>query len=455
MSRKVTSIANSNASKQLTYYHKNKEKINQQRREKYRLSKLARKQQINLKFKSKSQNTEIKPNNDIEVNVNKNAVKHKKKKTHFQPVKDNNIEILSLEDLINLVSACNEVNPEITKKVLSLPVKTTYQTGKTKRIRPNFKLGTIIRTVLARKWLWFNEIIPAMDKTSKEFLDYKLNNLFNRHEDKEHQQEQTIKRRTLRRYMQKLTDLHWVVRSGNGQFTSYWINPFLLALFEMAKDSVNLCEYASLGLDFFDMLNLPLINILKSKKNLKDVVISFYSFRKDGTYDMFVKEWFRGALLLNFIFEDGAEELTMLPVNLHGHQVYNGLDQKGKQKYRLFEHNCVPVKWQVFDIDKASYFSKQGAKERVNIHFDNSFSLLVDKDNYGKSTPYYRNWITDWEHSAKKFDGCEYLEFNDFSLVEELFKARFVKQKRKQELIEELGLKVQLKGGRGNKKRKK
>ena len=321
MNRKVTNSANSNISKQLRHYYKNKEKINQQRRQKYKLSRLAIKQQTNPKFKSELENKQIKPsNNKIELINNEKPIELNTNTIEVNPVNNKNIEILSLEDLINLVSACNEVNPEITQKIISLPVKTTYQTSKTKRIRPNFRLGAIIRTVLERKWLYFNEIIPAIDKTSKEFFDYKFNNLFNRYYDKEHQQEQPIKRRTLRRYMQKLTDLHWVVRSGKGQFTSYWINPFLLALFEMAKDSVNLCEYASLGLDFFDMLNLPLINILKLKKNLKDVAISFYNFRKDGTFSMFVKEWFRGALLLNFTFEDGTEELTILPVNLHGHQ---------------------------------------------------------------------------------------------------------------------------------------
>ena len=389
------------------------------------------------------------------MNVNKNSVKHEKKKTHLQPIKDNNIEILSLEDLINLVSVGNEINSEIIKKALYPPVKTTYETSKTKKIRPNFVLGAIIRTILERTWLYFSEITPAMGKTSKEIIEYHLNRWMERIEGKESEQERIVKNRTLRRYMQKLTDLHWVIRVGKGQLASYWINPFLLAISEMANDSINLCDYARFGIDFFDLLNLPLLNILKSKKRLNAVSLSFFSFRKHGTFSMFVKEWFRGALFLTFTFEDRTEELTILPVNLHGHQVYNGLDEKGKRKYRLYEHNCVPIKWQIFDINKASYFSKQGVNERVNIHFDNSFSLLVDKDNYGKSTPYYRNWIKDWEHSAKKFDGYEYLEFNDFSLVEELFKARFVKQKRKQELIEELGLKVQLKGGRGNKKRKK
>ena len=100
----------------------------------------------------------------------------KKDKTdaHLQPVNDKNIEILSLEDLINLVLVCKEVNLEISKKLLSLPIKTTYQQSKTKRIRPNFILGAIIRTILVRKWLYFNEIMPAIGKTSKEIVEYHL-----------------------------------------------------------------------------------------------------------------------------------------------------------------------------------------------------------------------------------------------------------------------------------------
>ena len=392
------------------------------------------------------------PHNNIETNFNVNVVCSAKKNTNFQPVIDEKIEILSIEDLINLVIVCKRVDTEISHKALLFLVKTIYQTSKTKKIRPNIILGTIVRTILERKWLYFNELVPAIGKSSKEMIQHLINELINKYQDKK-QKQQFIKTRTLRRYMQKLTDLHWVVRIGKGQLASYWINPFLLALYEMAKDSANLCVYADFGIDFFDLLNLPLLNILNSKKTLKDVSVSFYSFRKDGTFNMFVKEWFRGALFLNFILQDGTEKLTILPVNLHGQQVYSKSENR-KRKYRLYEHNCVPIKWQIFDIREVSYFSKKGIHEKIYLHFDTSFSLIADKDSSGKFTAYYFNWIQKWEHAAKKFDGYQYLEFNDFKLLEELFKARFVKQKREMQLIIELGLKVKHKGGRGKKKKK-
>ena len=173
------------------------------------------KNQKNPKISSKTSNTQIKPHNNIETNFNVNVVCSAKKNTNFQPVIDEKIEILSIEDLINLVIVCKRVDTEISHKALLFLVKTIYQTSKTKKIRPNIILGTIVRTILERKWLYFNELVPAIGKSSKEMIQHLINELINKYQDKK-QKQQFIKTRTLRRYMQKLTDLHWVVRIGKG-----------------------------------------------------------------------------------------------------------------------------------------------------------------------------------------------------------------------------------------------
>lgn len=451
MKRKVTSKSNSTRSKQLTYYHKNKERINQKRRQKYKLLKLSRKQQTNLKKASKSVNNRIKPSNDNEAIFNKKYPETNDKNTELGAENGKKLLLLSLDDQLNLFEAIRATKNDNLHHTL---VKTSYGKGKTKS-RYNPILGVIVKTVLERIWVHVGKLQDTIGKTSLEIVNDEFDRYLKKIEGKKLAKPKLISPRSFKRYIQKLVDLKWLLRIGKGQLTKVWINPFLLFLYEsVSKKSVKFCNYASYGLDFFDVLNRPLLNMLQIDKQIKEVNLRYYDFRKEYTVRMFIKEWFEGVLTITFILEDGSEHLTALPVNLHGPQVYNGLDKNGKQLYRLYKHICIPLKWSIFDITEVKQFGKDGKKERIYLHFDNSFSLLVDKDKYGNFTAYYLNWVKYWENAKKKLDGYEYLEFNDFSLVEYLFEARFVKQKRRDELIQELGLKLLPKGGRGKKKRK-
>jgi len=46
-----------------------------------------------------------------------------------------------------------------------------------------------------------------------------------------------------------------------------------------------------------------------------------------------------------------------------------------------------------------------------------------------------------WTNALKKWQNYQYVEFRDFKTLKELFEARFVKEKRRKALFDELGLK--------------
>jgi hypothetical protein len=124
---------------------------------------------------------------------------------------------------------------------------------------------------------------------------------------------------------------------------------------------------SNIKIDFFDLLNLPLVNALERK--VVDVEISHYNIDKRC-----YRQIFREVAVITLQLENGEKAETVLPVNLHAQPT------KGED----INHNCIPLLWQIFDIEKASYYSTnfsrshhKGADNKSNefIHFDNSVSI--------------------------------------------------------------------------------
>lgn len=340
----------------------------------------------------------------------KNTICHNSKKFNCK-------DILTSTDLLNTAIKLveGEIEPTLVYKQFG-----TVLHGKKQKTWINPLYGVILTYIYLGFWRYYYELY--------EYFSH-------------------IKPRTLRKYLKNLQELKWLRRHGRG----YHLNPFLYKMIKKDKRFMLLLEYAPLKIDFFDILNLPLINASKRKVKVTRVEVDYFEVK----YDKYFREIFRGVVCIDLHFKDEQKADTILPVNLHGQPIY------GKKEY--LEHCCIPLKWRLFDIQKASYYGTnhkrshhKGAKNKSNefIHFDNSISLLFQPK--GRFYyPWQKEFFERRKTSIKYWQNYEYLEVNDIAVLKRLFVKRFVNGKRRLNLFKALGMEHKQISGRPKKIRKR
>jgi hypothetical protein len=276
----------------------------------------------------------------------------------------------------------------------------SYRTKKKIRINPMF--AEILRFIAPSRW-------------RKHF------ELYNHFTD--------VNPRTLRYYLKQLRTLKWIMKVGY----DYQLNPFLEYLLDLDSWFWAVIEYATFKIDLFDLFNLPLMDMARAEPKAKKVTVTFHERNLKP-----LKPIFRGTVRISLQMEDGQKCETILPVNLHGQPIY------GHKEF--LEHYCVPLKWQLFDVKRPSYFGSnykrrhhRGAsnKQAEFLHFDKSIGIIYMKDYMS-----YRWWKKPYERSLRIWNGQgnEYLEFCRFETLQRLFEVRFVEGKRRLDLFNALGL---------------
>ena len=269
-----------------------------------------------------------------------------------------------------------------------------------------------------------------------------------------------LSNRQLKRALQLLVNLKWLVRRGRSEIATYYSNPFLAVQIERHKSLYFLAEYSRLKIDFFDLLNLPLLNALTSNQKITKTEVEFTEY-KIGFKKPWIRAFFEGDMEIRLHAESGNIYQTFLPVNFHASPKLNWKEENGK-KIRVqepygFPHHTIPLRWVLFDITESRQYTKKRRKSRWDknlgkleyIHFDNSFKILHYTD-----IAQYLAYNKPFENALKKWNTktCEYVEVGDFKTLENLFYNRFVRNKRKNELFEALGLRYMPISGRPKKK---
>ncbi|WGM89558.1 MAG: hypothetical protein NUK63_00070 [Candidatus Bathyarchaeum tardum] len=389
-------------SKQLRYYYRHrKDRLEYQRRY-YNQQKTANNNQQN--------NNE----NTIANNEKSHMCKLICSDAPIDTKKAQNKPILSVFDLVCAVLDYRKTGKEDT---LLYCAKTTLEGKKKRRIRVDPQHTQIM------------EIMGYCRRT--DFMDLEV-------------YAKDIKKRKLKRILQSLVTKKWLVRQGRGNYAVYSLNPFLEFLLKKDVQFWCLLDFASFKIDFFDLLNLPLVNFVKAKKLAKKIDIDYIETRI-GT----ITSFFAGFVQIEFIMQNGKRFINYLPCNLHAQPLLKWqYTQSGKYRttnYHGMRHYCLPISWKLFDIKECKYFKKfdQQLGKTVYIHFDNSISLLCNED---KVISFI--FVDYWKKALEKWQGYTYLEFREFDTLKKLFNARFVKGKRREELIAELGLKLKRITGR-------
>ena len=381
----------SKQSRQLKYYYLNREQINTKRRNKYKTT-------------NSKKNIKIEKSNDVSHN----------RYRLFDPIIKEDINLkkqfLSLFDMLSY--AQSTLMPE-REHANSIQMKTIK----------NFVLPDIIR------YIGFNEEASFVE-LQKFFKD-------------------KVSKRQMHRALQLLVNLKWLIRRGKNDFTVYYPNPFLIALFDKNKQNFLLTEYARLKVDFFDLMNLPLINALMSKQKFLKAEVKFHKYSMSEAKP-WIRAWFYGYTNITLQSEAGNIFQTYLPVNFHASAKIEWVNGQRTQNPYGFPHNTLPLSWRLFDIMEGRQYTKKGRESRWSkdvrdyeyIHFDNSFKIL----HYNLRTEYGRAqslmFKKPFEYALKKWNtkNCEYVEVNSFELLEKLFYYRFVENKRGEELFNCLGL---------------
>lgn len=389
-------------SKQLKYYYRHKELINTKRRINYQLTKPQKPKKYKITKKP----------NDVKSTVNSlvNNPITKAINSHDKP-------ILTLFELLDCAIENLTAGSSDTRHIVRM--KTPYI----------FVLPEIVRWITFCKELSFNSLeLHFKDNVSK------------------HQ---------LKKAVQLLVNLKWLLRSGKGDLTVYYPNPFISAQYDQNPQWLELAEYARLKIDFFNLLNLPLINLLRSNQRIVKTKIEFHKF-KLGSHALWIRAFFEGFVNIELHAENGDVYQTLLPVNLHASPKIEWKDGKRTQNRYGFPHHTLPLSWSLFDITEGQQYTKarrtsRWQKELENleyIHFDTSFKILHYVDNQQKlafKKP-FKYALMKWNN-----DQCEYVEVGDFKTLEKLFYYRFVENKRRKELFEALGLKYKPISGRPKK----
>lgn len=363
-------------SRQLNYYYRNKETINKKKRNNYR----------------KNQLTNI-PSNQKSCNCNEDFLKYK---TGYL-----DLDVSENKPILSLISLCKRAYdtrcPE-TENSSNIGSKSTFSF---------YQKHTKIDSELQEIIFWMSKR-PMLDFS---FADFKF--IFSH-----------INIHTLRRKIQKLVNLKWLLRTGHGDIAFYVLNPFFEKLLELNESYIWLSSYASLKMDFLDLLNIPLISFLKSGRKAKKIEITPIKSRIG-----LIKTIFNYGYVRIKIHTDSETYEAIYPVNLHGRTVFSG-----KPERNFIPEYCLPINWSLFDVKDCKTFSKKKNKKTFFIHFDNSISILVNHSNYYFD---YRQW----SNSLKKWQTCQYIEVRSFEDLKELFEFRFVKGYRRNELFNNLDMK--------------
>jgi hypothetical protein len=388
-------------SKQLRHYYKHKNKINKNKRKQYNDNKITNSR---VSKDSKTKHKKQKPRDSKNYSFYYNLRKKIEQYSDSKPV-------LSLNSL--LVIACTKLVP--TDEYFLNPYAVTASI---------FARPSLVEEVLAHDGQYYYELKTKFP---------------------------TLSARQLQRNLQKLVKDKWLVRWGRGNFTNYYPNPFLLALYRRDKQYVFLGEYSRLNLNFFDLLNIPLIGALNQNVTLAETKFSSYV-----SQDAWVKAFFEGQITVKLQTDVGIFE-TILPVNLHAANKLNGSKIVGKDKKTKenivktvtnpfgFPHHTLPLAWCLFDILESSEYQNGS----TYIHFDNSFKILK----YESAKNSWGNW--NYLNFKKPFEkllenvwstkNCQYVEVSDFDLLKRLFHERFVNQKRRKDLFDALGIEIKSK----------
>ena len=378
-------------SNQLSYYYRNKDTINQQRRNTYRNNKT-------INSNNQSTNQLITSNNQKSCNI---LEENFSKKTGCIDLQTSEKKpILSLFTLVDRAYRHTHGKSKDTPNTHS---KTTFSFyPKYMQVEP-----------LLQEIMLYMAIYKSTSFGYSEFTTTFIH----------------VNKFKLKREIQRLINLKWILRYGRGDLAFYVINPFLEHLLEMNYKNYRwLLEYAPYKIDFFDVLNIPLISFLKSGQKAKKIEITPHKTRIGQIKTIFNY----GYVTIRIHSETGEIYQTYLPVNLHGQPIFSG-----KKDKELFKHLCVPLSWELFDIQDCKYYSGYDKEldKTVYVHFDNSISLLHNKSKF-----YFG--YEQWTNALEKWQGYQYLEFRDFKTLKELFTARFVKGKRRKDLFEAMGLEL-------------
>jgi hypothetical protein len=386
-------------SKQMKYYYRNREQINAKRRSK---SKTAITSQKNKK---------IEKSNDIFY--------HKYSSLTSVSKDDNNQKktFLSFFDMLNY--AQSHLIPE-RKDIIIIPMKTPY----------TFVLPEIVQYTTFLEQASFSDLEHYCN------LELHCREKFSKHQ--------------LRHAMQLLVNLKWLIRRGKNDFAVYYPNPFIATLWKgNPQNAVLLAEFARLKVDFFQLLNVPLINALRSNQKIVKTEVTFHKYSMEEAKP-WVRAWFEGFVNIKLYAENADEFQTYLPVNFHASNKIEWVKGRRKQNPYGFPHHTLPLSWKLFDIMEGRQYTKKGRESRWSkdvrdyeyIHFDNSFKIL----HYNLKTEYGRAqslmFKKPFEYALKKWNtkNCEYVEVSSFELLEKLFHYRFVENKRCEQLFDCLGL---------------
>ena len=180
-----------------------------------------------------------------------------------------------------------------------------------------------------------------------------------------------------------------------------------------------LCYYTQFDIDFFDLLNIPLINA--QKENIVDAKVLFHEYKPENKPKP--SEWvcifFEGFVTIKLTAQDGSIYKSYLPVNRHASSKIIGYNPETKE--RLINpignyHHTIPLKWELFDVIESVEFSRKGRKSRwaktvenyTYVHFDNSFKLLCFEQMHNKygniNIRYSRNHLNSYlrRYGARK-----------------------------------------------------
>ena len=363
-------------SKQLSYYHRNSVRINKNKRKKYKQN-IAKENRVYKYNKSR---------------VSKKSFYYSNIRKEIEQYNDNK-PILSLNSLVSL--SYNKLLPEYKYTHDNCTVTSRFSA-----------LPSIVAEALLQDGLFYSDFEKAFSNIST---------------------------RQLQRNLQLLVKLKWLVRWGNFDYTQYYANPFLLALYRKRETYASLCWFTKFRIDFFDLINIPLLNALDQKVTLAETNFSSYFGKAQ-----WIKAFFEGQVRIKLHTANGIFE-TIMPVNLHG---ANKREGKTNNPYG-FPHHTIPLNWRLFDILSSSEYQNGN----TYIHFDNSFKIIkyeASKNSWG-----YHNYITFKKPFEKLLEDkkngwntktCQYVEVSDFEILQRLFNERFVNGKRRNDLFDALGI---------------
>jgi hypothetical protein len=211
---------------------------------------------------------------------------------------------------------------------------------------------------------------------------------------------------------------------------------------------LGLLYYAQLKIDFFDLLNMPLVSALKSNQKITKSTVKFIEF---GLHqEQWIKALLEGYCWIQLEAEKGDIYQTYLPVNLHAGSKIKWFTASDGSKVREsndlgFPHHTIPLSWALFDIIEGRDYSKKGRLSRWDknvgeceyIHFDTSFKILHYQDQAR-----YLAFNKPFQYALEKWNGKpnEWVEFSTIDLLLRLINYRFVEGKRRTELFQALNL---------------